>query len=673
MLTLQFQYDRVVLRRLKTEIPKGLRRWNSDVKAWEVEDRYLYTVAEILQDHDPQLVRSLILDPKYAMARDLSEGRRNAQVSSRATDADIDIPCPKGLAYLPFQKAGIAYAQKRKSTLIADEMGLGKTIQALGYMNLMTPSRVLVICPANLRLNWQRESIKWLVKDSNVKVIRSKSGWEEVGPNSVCIINFDILGRFIKEIQSVQWDLLIVDECHYIKNYRESRNKLTGEVTCHGAQRSKHTFAIASRVPSKLFLTGTPIVNRPKELWPIVRALDPGYWRKQGDFLFHYCDARQNAYGWDFSGASNLEELQERLRESVMVRRLKSEVLKDLPDKTRQVIAIPSEKILAGESEWEKNFGVLLDKLSKLADDTDWSKNKQRKAYETAVRKLKSAANLSFSECSKARYRTAMAKLPFVVDFIKEVLEVKDKVVVFAHHKDVVNSLMDTFDGVAVKLVGGMSEKAKDESVTRFQTDPKVKVFVGNIMAAGVGITLTASDTVIFAELDWVPGNLSQAEDRCHRIGQANAVNVYHIVIDKSLDARLANTVVEKQKVIDAALNKRKKGKRKSKAIKPVAPLLPQLPREDAVRPAISLEDRETVHSLLKWLSSYCDGAYAKDGQGFNKLDADFGRSMAKAVTLTDNQYEAAVQMLQKYRKQIVRQGVMGFYKSVFITERVGA
>lgn len=670
MLKLQFQYDRVVIRCLKEEIPVGHRKWDPSTKAWLVSEAFLYTVVEILYDHAPQLVRKLMVDPKFENARALSQIRRNAVLESRATTVDIDIPAPEGLEYLPFQKAGIAYASKRKSTLIADEMGLGKTIQALGFINLKQFSRVLVICPANLRLNWQREAEKWLVDGHDVQVIRSSNPATVPTGKSVHIINYDILGRHTNLLMNTPWDLLVVDEVHYVKNHRQNVNKRTGEITYHGAKRSKLTHAIARNVEHKLFLTGTPIVNRPKDLLPIIHTLDPDYWKDTGKFLFRYCSAHHNGYGWDFDGASHLEELQERLRESVMVRRLKSEVLKDLPAKVRQVIPIPAEGKLKGLLKSEEEVGGLFDDLTKeisfLQGRVDWNCGKSRKAYEVEVRKLRSESELQFSELSKARHRTALAKVPFVVDFVNSVLEEKDKVVVFAYHRDVVDALMDAFDGVAVKLVGGMSEKKKDEAVTRFQTDPKVRVFVGNIIAAGVGITLTAADTVVFAELDWVPGNISQAEDRCHRIGQLNTVNVYHIVIDKSLDARLANTLIEKQKVMDKALNTKSKKRKRKETNKIAVPKIPEVPSEDATKPAVSEEDREVVHSLLRWLASYCDGARAKDGCGYNAHDAAFGRSLARANRLTDRQYQAAVTMLQKYKGQIETAGVLSYYERVF-------
>lgn len=175
--------------------------------------------------------------------------------------------------------------------------------------------------------------------------------------------------------------------------------------------------------------------------------------------------------------------------------------------------------------------------------------------FRSAVKRLNQARFAAFEELARIRHLTAMAKVEDIIAFAKEALESTEKVVIFAHHHDVMDALMDAFGKMAVCVRGGMSGQERQRSVDRFQEDPSVRVFVGGMYAAGVGLTLTAASTVIFAELDWVPGVIAQSEDRCHRIGQKDCVVVYHIVLQDSLDYKLAHTIVSKLEVIEAALD----------------------------------------------------------------------------------------------------------------------
>jgi SWI/SNF-related matrix-associated actin-dependent regulator 1 of chromatin subfamily A len=202
--------------------------------------------------------------------------------ASQATDSDIDIPVPAGLAYFPFQKAGIAYALNRKNTLIADEMGMGKGIQAIGVINTdPSISTVLVVCPATLKLNWQNELNKWLVRKMSVGIVGN-----DVPETNIVIVNFDILVKWHEVLTSRVWDLLIIDESHKVKNPKAQRTQhLLGD-TKNGIE--------PIEAHRKLFLTGTPIVNRPLELWTLLHAIDPqGMGRNFFGYAKRYCNATQ--------------------------------------------------------------------------------------------------------------------------------------------------------------------------------------------------------------------------------------------------------------------------------------------------------------------------------------------------------------------------------------------
>ena len=222
-----------------------------------------------------------------------------------------------------------------------------------------------------------------------------------------------------------------------------------------------------------------------------------------------------------------------------------------------------------------------------------------------------------------------------------------EKVVVFAHHHDVVDGLMEHFGDAAVRLTGRDSQEQKQAAVDRFQTDPDCKVFVGSIQAAGVGLTLTAASNVVFAELDWVPANVTQAEDRCHRIGQNENVLVQHLVVDGSIDARMAQVLVEKQELADKALD--------NETRVPVVPSAPKTSRPKNY-PKATEEQREACVQGLRIIAGMCDGAHELDGVGFNKIDTRMGKELAQrsfSRSLTDGEVWLARRILPKYHRQI--------------------
>ena len=448
-------------------------------------------------------------------------------LASRAHDADIDVPSPAGREYLPYQRAAVAFGLPRPNVLFADEMGLGKTIEALGVINADPEARrVLIVCPASLKLNWARECEHWLVDRGPIGI----AGKTFPAGAQVVIVNYELLGKWEAELEG-PWDVLVADECHYVKN--------------KDAKRSKALFALRAR--RKLFLTGTPVLNRPVELWTIVNYLEPDEFDKFWDFAALYCDPKKNRFGWEFNGATNLEDLHDRLRSTIMVRRTKAEVLPDLPPKRRQVIELASDHIaslIAVETgAWQEHQRRLNELRAISRADTE-----QTEAELTALRQ---GVNTAFGELAKLRQATALAKVPLVVEHVKSILDEAGKLVVFAHHRAVIKELAEAFGDAAVTLKGDDDVAKRQAAVDRFQDDPTCRIFIGSITAAGFGLTLTASAHVLFAELDWVPARLTQAEDRTHRIGQKDSVLVQHLVLQDSLDARMVGTLLKKQRVVD--------------------------------------------------------------------------------------------------------------------------
>ena len=613
------------------DIPKNAGfQWDPKRKQWWTTDQQIASKLEAYADADTK--------QRFAQAKQ--------EINlSRATDAEIEIPAPEGLEYMPFQRAGIDYALRRESTLIADEMGLGKTIQALGVINCIKEAqKVLIICPASLRLNWKQEAEKWLVRPMQVGVVDPKT--PPNGADDVVIINYDMLGKHHAFLHSRTWDVMVVDECHYLKNDKAKRTKLV-----LGNWKDKLDPIPATR---KLFLTGTPILNRPIEIQPVLGAIHGDY-NHYFRFAQRYCGAYRSERGWNFRGASNLEELQEGLRSKCMVRRLKQDVLTELPAKRRSVIEIPANgkaRLIDAERKAMQKHEAMRDELRaavELAKESD-----DPEEYEKAVQRLKEGAQASFVEISELRKKTAIAKAPLVAAHVQDATEAGHKVVVFAHHHEVIDLLYEELSKIGtVKLDGRDDMEARNDAVNRFQTDDTVRVFIGGIHAAGVGLTLTASSHVVFAELDWVPGNMCQAEDRCHRIGQQDQVLIQHLVLEGSIDAQMAKTLIGKQAIIDKALDAEVKAEPiVETAPEPIAQVSPR--RSEIERVAKTLDDEEIalIHQKLRLLAAWCDGANALDGRGFNKIDARIGHSLANASHLTPKQAALGKKIVHKYRGQ---------------------
>ncbi len=566
------------------------------------------------------------VDNKWVVTR--YRDNDQAIADSQATDADIDIPVPAGLSYLPYQKAGIAYAIKRSSTLIGDEMGLGKTIQAIGVINATAPKTVLVVCPASLKINWKNEMTKWLVADRDIQIVNG--GGEQIPANpDVIIINYDVLSKHKDAINARTWDLVIMDEAHYIKNNTAARTKV----------------AVGIKANRKVVLTGTPITNRPIELQPIAGYLDPVTFGNYFKFGVRYAGAHQINIGrktvWDFNGSSNLDELQRVLRQSFMIRRKKDEVLKELPEKVRQIIVLPNSDY---SDQIKKEFETLADAV----DET-------------------SSEDIEFEQMSGVRHETALAK---VNDVVTHVAAIDHQVVVMAHHKDVVDGIKAGLEAAGksvVTLTGDCNQAHRQNAVETFQAG-NADVFIGTIGAAGVGITLTSASHVVFAELDWVPGNMSQAEDRCHRIGQDSSVLVQHLVVDGSIDARLAQVLVGKQRVLDKALDNVVVN---NISIEDIALDVETVEKTFKAKNKKSPKPlpKAVVSSLQDFIASVassCDGAFEEDGSGFNKMDSGLGNSLARQDEWTPAQQHAAKTMVKKYKRQIVASGLGQKYDKVY-------
>lgn len=574
------------------------------------------------------------------ISAEIKQARAESVVASKAASADVDLPHPDGTDYMPFQRAGIQYGLARKNVLIGDEMGLGKTIMAIGIINAdPTITSAIIVCPKSLKLNWKRELEKWLVRPMTIGVVNG-----EYPPEcDIVIANYESVKKHAAQIQARTWGACIVDEAHYIKNRK--------------AQRS---VAVKSIVAARnIRMTGTPIVNRPAELHNIIEDMEPSF-GSFFSFAKRYCNAHNSGFGWDYSGATNLDELQRRLRETIMVRRLKADVLTELPRKIRQVVEVEADtadqrRAVKRESEYESSSA---ERLLDLRAAVELSKAESEEAYKSAVARLTEASRIDFTEMSRLRHETAVSKIPAVIAHLTTIMDDGDnKIIVAAHHHDVIDAIVEAGREAGwnpVSITGDTKETDRQCAVDKFQNDAACRLFVGSITAAGVGITLTASSHVVFAELDWVPGNVSQMEDRAHRIGQTETVLVQHIVLNDSLDARMARMIVSKQSVIDSALDTNH----------PERTEIVYAPRQAAAThdtkhaelATIVLNDEQvlSVHTGLKILAGL-DGDMARDlnGIGFSKIDVAIGHSLAERASLTMKQAALGKKLCTKYRRQL--------------------
>ena len=460
----------------------------------------------------------------------------------------MSIPVPENLSYLPYQKEGIIRMAKMNNVLLADPMGLGKTIQVLGLINLMKYKSILIICPAIVKYNWKKEACKWITGSYSYGVVEGRNK-DAIIENNFVIVNFAIVQKNMDAILSREWDLLVVDEAHYLKEQTSGRTKTIIMNPYYGYDQP----GIPAK--KKIFVTGTPIENRPREIWPLCYSLDKSLFPVYNEFGMRYCNGWINRIytkngvkeKYNFEGSSNCEELFEKLQD-IMIRRDKLEVLPQLPAKTEQLCIVGKGKQEKGIKQLllkvQEALAILLEK--ELLGETNISRE---------IEKLEFTKKLLLDEMAVARKVAGMAKVPFMLEEIKNCLSQQDKLVVFAYHKDVIAAIMEEFKDIAVCITGATPAKKREDIKNRFQDDKDVKLFVGNIVAAGVGITLTAASTVLFCELDWRPGKMEQASDRVWRIGQDNKVLVKYLVLDNTIDARIGKSIVRKQKVISTALD----------------------------------------------------------------------------------------------------------------------
>jgi len=430
----------------------------------------------------------------------------------------------RGWVAFNHQEVGIEFLLKNLKCILADDMGLGKTYQSIVAALECDAQRILIVCPSSLKINWMREIQNFC---DDVSIIKGKY-WD---PARFTIINYDILKNFHtieergknyedwelrREIVEYNPDLIILDEAHFVKNHKSIRGKILKNIA--------KKFS-----PERIWLlTGTPIANRPMDYYNLLSIIDCPVADNWVHYARTYCEGirfrKGNRYIWVTTGASNLEELSLKTKRTIL-RRKKEEVL-DLPDKLITPVYLELQNVDGYKNVWAEYM----------------AKRKLEGKKGNPARDL--------VEMTLLRTFIAMETVPYTIEKTEEALESGKKTIIFCIFNDEMDSFIRYFGEKAVCVRGGMTDKQKQHAVDRFQEDEECKVFIGQIKAAGVGLTLTKAEIVIMNSLDWVPGNHEQAEDRAYRIGQNKTVNIYYMLIDDTIDSLVWDILNEKKKVI---------------------------------------------------------------------------------------------------------------------------
>jgi len=466
-----------------------------------------------------------------------------------------------------FQVQGVRFIEQCDGRmLLGDDMGIGKTIHTIARDDIHPDIRpMIVVCPASLKYNWQREfkihanldsqvldghkcfqlvfnadgekkvksftstekRLQFIKKSKGITVLDKPKNNPPPFTSNILILNYEILADWMPIFAKLKPKFFVMDECHYAKE--------------RSTIRTKQCKKLARRCAYVLALSGTPIINRPVEFFPILQMLRPIEFDSFWNYAFEYCNPKRGfrGRGWDYAGASNTKELHERVSK-FMIRRLKTEVLTELPPKQRSVIPVQIDN----RSEYDKATENFLDWLEK--------KEGERKADQASKAE-------ALVKIGKLKQLAAKGKIKTIVQWIKDWLEETDqKLVVFGVHRSILQELKDKFPTAAV-VDGSVSNRDRQSAVDRFQTDPKCRLFFGNLKAAGVGITLTEASTALFLELGWTPGEMEQAEDRIYRIGQlAASVNIIYFLGLNTIEERVWEMIEKKRDICSRILDGKK-------------------------------------------------------------------------------------------------------------------
>ena len=434
------------------------------------------------------------------------------------------------------QEEGIVFLKEKAKAILADEMGLGKTIQAI----LASEGTTVVICPATLKLTPWAEEIAEQIPTANIEVINGKkTELYKKGTRNFFIVNYDVLNKYQNYILANLPDTAILDEAHYIKNTKSKRGKTA--------------IKICEEVKRVYLLTGTPVANRPIEYFNLLRAIDHPLANNYYGYAKRYCGAflreiRGRKF-LDTNGATNLIELHDKTQDSVL-RRTKDEVL-DLPPKIRAIV--PLEMSKEDKVKYASAWNNFLEYFNETVKPEDF---KTVLEYDQKVKNINLARQMI--EIQKCLQVVSLAKLDRLEQDIVNIVEQGNKAIIFTRYKETIKQIRARLEKNKIPNVsidGSTSQEHRKDAVKLFQEDDRIKIFLGNLQACAVGITLTKATIVIFADLYWDITIHDQAEDRAHRIGQNGTVNIYYYAMKNTIDDKIIEILAKKRKIIDQVIN----------------------------------------------------------------------------------------------------------------------
>jgi SNF2 family DNA or RNA helicase len=527
-LYLSFGYDPVMVRSVK-----GIAgiTWHAKTKAWRAP---MTSIAEVVKWGET--FKQEIPDDVRETLSSIETSLTELKDASRQTDADIEVA---GLPLLPYQRAGVAYASNARRTFIADEMGLGKTLQAIATLEYVYDSYpAVVVCPATLVLNWKAEYNRWL-PHRNVAVVTDRK--EFPTGYDIVVVGYSNLTAWEKQLSNHR--SYVFDESHYCKTPT--------------AQRTKSAVKIAKTAPSEgivLCLTGTPVTNRPAEYASqlmILGKLDKfgGEW----GFYRRYCNAFKDKWGqWHLEGHSNLEELNEKLRSTCYIRRTKEQVLTDLPPIVHDPVVV--DGAAAALKEYRKAEIDIVEYLVQRAKEIAQELGLNPRSA-AVVAKIKAESNQHLVRLSVLRRLSAKAKMPAIHEWVESRVSEGRKVVIAAHHRDIVDELALKYGNLRIQ--GGMDINEIEAQKHKFMTMSceEAPVMVLSIQAAKTGHNLQVAQDVLFVELPWTPADVDQTYSRCHRLGQKSSVTATYLLCDKTIDEEIYSLIERKRGVVNQAVD----------------------------------------------------------------------------------------------------------------------
>ncbi len=525
--------------------------WDFEVKNYATKD---YRVAEKLIRYCDQ--------PALFQIKSLKDGIYKSVVQSANAESNFRILHNPAVTPRPYQLAGVEYILPRPAVLLADEQGIGKTLQAIFTMNMRQNVEGLIVCLAISKYHWLKEARKGMIGTIKAYIYEpEKIRWYESRltnhpkTTTLHIINYDLLNKYYERLKLTPYNFFVADECQKVKNKNSFRSKASQE--------------LARKAKWKLLITGTPIFNKPKDLFAFLNIIDPDVFSNFDVFAEKFCGGRKikkdgekkKTMQYD-DGATNMSELNILLRANYMLRRMIKDVLKDLPDKVKDVIVLQDEDLagivakenaalLNGKEAGEK-LQTEIERLKELSKDNQG----YQLQYKDKVKMMREIKMKNFGEISKIRKELALKKIPYVIDFVKETLDNSQdplsKIVVFGHHTEVLTKIFDALRQYKpVIIIGATSDANRQQAIELFRQKNGHRVCVVSMGAGGTGTDGLQDNCnmAVFAELDWTPATVAQCESRLHRSGQKSTVFIYHIVADGSIDSRIAKLMVEKEEI----------------------------------------------------------------------------------------------------------------------------